>query len=293
VFAEFRAALRQRDLQEWADAFRGTTAYLCKNRASLPYRAVVVDETQDLAPGELKLIRALVPEGQNDLFLVGDAHQRIYGRRQTLKQCDIHVVGRSSRLRLNYRTTDEIRSWSTALLRDCPIDDLDGETDSDRGYMALLHGAKPEVRHFGSLKEELAFIVTRIKELLEADAAEHICLTARTHHLLRADYARALDEAHIPFVELDKQEESDAGEGVRLATMHRVKGLEYPHMLIAGINADAMPLHSILERTDDPGERAECELRERCLLYVAATRARDTLTVSHWGEASKFLPSQY
>jgi len=289
VFSEFRSVLGRRGLQEWADAEREAAAYLRANQGSLPYRAVVVDETQDLSPGQLRLIRAMAPEAPNDIFLVGDAHQRIYGRRQTLKHCGINVVGRSSRLRLNYRTTDEIGRWSTALLHGTPMDDLDGGTDDSRGYMSLLHGVKPEVHLFGGLKEELAFVVSHIKRLLEVGRAEHVCLTARMTRLLEGDYARALQEAHIPFVELDQQEESDSGEGVRLATMHRVKGLEYPHVLIVGVTADYVPPRSVMDRTDDPAERAELEVQERCLLYVAATRARDTLTITSYGEPSPLL----
>ena len=82
----------------------------------LPYRAVVVDESQDFHPEEWKLIRALVPAGANDLFLVGDAHQRIYGRKVVLSRCGIAIQGRSSRLRINYRTTEQIRAWAVAML---------------------------------------------------------------------------------------------------------------------------------------------------------------------------------
>src|SRR5436305_2280547 len=86
------------------------------NRPKLPYRAVLVDEAQDFHAEEWRLIRALVPEGPNELFLVGDAHQRIYGRKVVLAQCGISIQGRSSRLRINYRTTEQIRAWATAIL---------------------------------------------------------------------------------------------------------------------------------------------------------------------------------
>lgn len=79
VFEEFRSALKDKGKHEWLQVIQETRRYLEKKKSILPYRAVVVDESQDFHPEEWKLIRALVPEGANDLFLVGDAHQRIYG----------------------------------------------------------------------------------------------------------------------------------------------------------------------------------------------------------------------
>lgn len=206
-----------------------------------------------------------------------------------LKHCGIHVVGRSSKLRLNYRTTEEIRNWSVALLEGQPIDDLDGGTDDQRGFLSLLHGDPPEVKAFEELQDELEFVVGRVRELLAIGPPEHICIVARVRRLLHADYAPALAQAGIPHTELDAREESDSGEGVRLATMHRVKGLEFPHMLVVAVNAGVLPLPAAVEAAADAAEQAERETQERCLLYVAATRARDTLTISAYGEPSPFL----
>jgi hypothetical protein len=79
VFEEYRSALRDKGKYEWLQVIQETRRYLEKKREILPYRAVVVDESQDFHPEEWKLIRAMVPRDANDLFLVGDANQRIYG----------------------------------------------------------------------------------------------------------------------------------------------------------------------------------------------------------------------
>ena len=154
IFEEYRSALKDKGKQEWLFVIRETRQYLEKKKSILPYRAVVVDESQDFHPEEWKLIRALVPEGANDLFLVGDAHQRIYGRKLVLKDCGIQIQGRSSQLKINYRTTEQIRNWSMALLQGVQVDDLDGEQDRVKGYKSLLSGQIPEVQRFDSLKRK-------------------------------------------------------------------------------------------------------------------------------------------
>ena len=112
IFDEYRRNLAALGKAEWTDLVRETRLYLANNKTALPYRAIIVDEAQDMHPEELRLIRQMAPEGPNDLFLVGDAHQRIYARPVVLSRCGIQVRGRSSKLRINYRTTEEIRNWS-------------------------------------------------------------------------------------------------------------------------------------------------------------------------------------
>jgi len=247
----------------------------------------VVDESQDFHNEEWKLIRALVPAGANDLFLVGDAHQRIYGRKVVLSRCGISTQGRSSTLRINYRTTEQIRAWAVAMLEGMAVDDLDGEADEDKGYLSLLSGPKPECHRFASAEEEQNLLERKLKELVKVRPPEEICLVARTAKLVKNDYQALLKSLRIENVVLDKSKEGSVG-GVRLATMHRVKGLEFPVMILAGVNSNVMPLR-IAAIEGNPTAKKEHEDRERSLLFVAATRARDQLIVTSWGKPSPFL----
>jgi superfamily I DNA/RNA helicase len=247
----------------------------------------VVDEAQDFHPEEWRLIRALVPPGANDLFLVGDAHQRIYGPKVSLSRCGVSIQGRSSRLRINYRTTEQIRSWAMRILHGVEVDDLDEGRDDERGYRSLLSGPEPEVHHFGGRAEEREFLAATIRSLAAERQPETICLVARTNSLIRDEYGPLLKNLSIPHQILDRGREK-AGGGVRLATMHRVKGLGFPVMLLAGLNARTMPLR-IASLGDDPAALADHEERERSLLFVAATRARDRLIVTSHGTPSPFL----
>src|SRR3989338_126098 len=127
VFAEYRSQLRAANFREPEEAYRDALALLKIEGGSLGIHSIVVDETQDLSAAALSLLRAAVGQGVNDLFLVGDAHQRIYRHKVTLSKVGIDIKGRGRRLKINYRTTDEIRLWATARLANCSIDDLDGQ----------------------------------------------------------------------------------------------------------------------------------------------------------------------
>ena len=119
------------------------------------FTSVVVDEAQDIVAQAWRLIRSIVPSGRNDLFIVGDAHQRIYSRhRVVLGRCGIDIRGRARKLRLNYRTTEETRRWASRLLDRCSIDDLDGGADNNRGVRSVAHGPEPRLRLFQSRDEQ-------------------------------------------------------------------------------------------------------------------------------------------
>jgi hypothetical protein len=128
------------------------------------YDHVVVDEAQDLHPAQWRLLRAVVPEEPDDLFLTGDPHQRIYDARVSLRSLGISVSGRGARLRLNYRSTEEILRWSRALLDGEPVSDLTGDkADSLSGYRSLLHGERPVCEGHGTERAELDAVVGRVR----------------------------------------------------------------------------------------------------------------------------------
>jgi superfamily I DNA/RNA helicase len=201
------------------------------------------------------------------------------------------IQGRSTNLKINYRTTEQIRNWSMALIQGIDVDDLDGDQDREKGYKSLLSGDAPEVRRFDTAEEEGKFLAEAVKELLRHKLAEEICLVARTKKLLEERYQPLLKAAKVPCIVLEKKNEPGES-GVRLATMHRVKGLEFPVMLLAGINSAVVPLR-VSSVEDDATARTEHEERERSLLFVAATRARDHLTVTTFGKPSPFLSRMF
>lgn len=207
----------------------------------------------------------------------------------TLSKCGISVRGRSSKLRVNYRTTEEIRNWAMRVLKGIPVDDLDGGLDDAKGYRSLSHGEAPVVDIYDTYGEEAAALVKHIQEKIEAGLEPmEICVVARTNKML-SDYASALGDAGIRTYEIKRSKTDDRHmPGVRLATMHRVKGLEFTCVFIVGMTKAAMPLKSAL-RNDDPISNEETIASERCLLYVALTRAKKAAYISAYGQASEFI----
>ena len=290
IFSQYRARLLKSNLREAEDSYRDLRVLLTELPTPLPYKAVIVDEAQDMNAEAMRLIRSIIPEqADNDLFIVGDAHQRIYGRPVVLSRCGINIRGRGRRLRLNYRTPDEVRSWAVRLLKNCSFDDLDGATDTVRGYRSLLFGEVPEVLHFARFSDEVNAIIRHIEGLSGSEERHRVCLVARTKYILKL-YDNEL-RAHGMAVHRISEDKSDdpLTPGVRLGTLHRVKGLEFDHMIVAAASADMLPLKKALASSEDLIEQRYTEKKERSLLYVAATRAKKSLLVTSFGEQSQFL----
>lgn len=286
----YRQELDDRGIAETVDILRRARKLVEADPGPPRYRAVVVDETQDFSLEALRLVRALAgPERPDDLFLVGDAHQRIYGRPVALGSAGINVRGRRSQeLRLNYRTTAAICRWSLGALGREEVDDLDEGVASRRGYVSLREGQPPQVHRFEDPAEETAFVVAEVKRLLAAGTPpEAICITARRSFALRDRFLDALEGEHIAADILDREEPRHPS--VRLATMHRIKGLEFPVVFAASVNEDEVPLRTPELASEDPVVKHRTEVAERCLLYVAASRARDALYVTAHGAPSPFL----
>lgn len=289
VLARYRELLDEAGKVEWPDVVRNARLWIERNGIDVPYRAVLADEVQDFDAGELRVLRAMVSAGANDLFLVGDGHQRIYGQPVALGGCGIDIRGRSRRLKVNYRTTEQIRNFAVAVLEGQEVDDLDGGSDSLKGYTSLRAGGRPELVHHEDEAAEARFVVDTLRRWLAAGPGAEVCVAARTNALVRDRYQRLLAEAGIPCVLV--QTESDdrlPQDAVRLATMHRMKGLEFRRVLLGGVQAGTVPAR---RRFPDEAARAMHELRERCLFYVASTRARDELVVTGFGGRSPFLGS--
>ncbi len=300
VFEEYRAQLAERNVMEVADCYRAAAALLERERSdadagSAPasrsgtFASVVVDEAQDMVAPAWRLIRRIVPSDANDVFIVGDAHQRIYSRhRVVLGRCGIEIRGRARKLRLNYRTTEETRRWASGLLERRSIDDLDGGPDDNHGVRSVAHGPEPRTMHFRTRNQQAAWIVRYLTDLSSREESlRGICIVARTRYE-RDAVGEELMEAGLPLELLEAEAPDDAAGGVRLATMHRVKGLEFDRMVIASVNENLVPLAATVHE-DDNRERAAAETAERALLYVAATRAKKDLTVLSFGTPSPFL----
>lgn len=291
VFEEMRRLLALKGLMTFEDACVMAQGLVQENPGLVQYEYVVVDETQDLDQQALKLLALVAKqssESEPAIFLVGDSHQRIYARQASLGACGINVRGRrSTRLKLVYRTTEEIRRTAESVLLGELYDNLDGEAEGAgelKESFGKRHGTLPLILSASNAREEVDLVLEQIRENNYED--NEACVVFRTKELLQA-FKSELDCRRIDNVVI-KSGENSKRPGIRLSTMHRVKGLEFKLLFIADCNENVIPLNKALQ-SQDKAEKRYKELAERSLFYVACSRARDRLLICHTGAPSKYI----
>lgn len=268
VFEEYRGQLASRKLKEVDDAYREVAALMDEEikagKVPAAYSAIVIDETQDLGPQALRLLRAMIASNPNDLFFVGDGHQRIYTRNKAaMSKCGIDIRGRSKKLYLNYRTTDEIRRQAVAVLEGCEIDDLDDGHDETKRYKSLSHGPVPSVIEVASTEGALSQALEMAKAWIAQDGEEvhsTTCVIAESKKA-RDALAKHFEVNGLKAAVIDETQNAGTANGVTyFATMHRAKGLEFDRVIVSAPKA----------YFGDPLETDS----KRKLVYVALTRAK-------------------
>lgn len=290
VFDNYQNLMKEKQVRDINTAMYESTKLLQAAGNRVGYAHIIVDEGQDFSDNAYRLLRALTgEEHENDLFIVGDSHQRIYRNHPTLSKCGINVRGRSSILRINYRTTEEIRKYAFALLSGISFDDLDDDIDLGDRCQSLTHGEIPIIKNCKDAGGEFEYILDEIKKLQAAGVAlKDICIVARTKKLVD-DYIAQLTKAGLRSYAIKRNKSDDRSyDGLRIATMHRVKGLEFKYVFIVAINNRIVPLPSAINRTDAISE-TETITSEKCLLYVAMTRAQKGVYITSYGKASDFI----
>ena len=283
-----------RAIQQVTDALaaegKSTFTQLANEAADLvagpEYDHVIIDEAQDIHTAQWRLLRRLVAEGPDDLFIVADPHQRIYDRHVSLANLGINVRGRSTKLKLNYRTTQEILTWSVPLLGLTPAQGLDDSADTLEGYRSPIHGRRPVVKGYPDQDAELDGLVEQVRAWLEADVEPSAIAVAARYVWVARKAAMRLKDEGIPAYQVPSK-----SPGVQVGSMHKMKGLEFRCIAVIGVDDKSMPAaNAITPESEDAKAHAQDVQKERCLLFVASTRARDHLYVSYAGSPSPFLP---
>lgn len=248
---------------------------------------VLVDEGQDLAPAHWCLLRALAAEGPDDITIAEDAHQRIYGGRLVLSRYGIKTQGRSRSLRLNYRTTAENLRFGVDILSGANYENDEG-FDAPTTYRSARNGPEPVVQRFSSLTDELDFVASQIRQWTDDNnvAKESIGVLVRENK----DRDRVLAGINDRGVSIRSVDRDPVMSGTPVVmTMHRAKGTEFVKVIVMGVSDGALPAPFRDPNLSEP-DRDDMLLKERSVLYVATTRARDELVVTYSGTASSLLP---
>jgi len=285
IFSKVRDELRAKALTTAAGLFTSVTRHF-RERPEKPYTHVVVDEAQDLGVAELRFLASIVPSSPDSLFFAGDIGQRIFQQPFSWKGLGVDIRGRSFTLKVNYRTSHQIRRKADYLLPD-NVRDVDGEGDERRGTVSVFDGLEPVVVIAPSVEDEALAAAAFLNGLLkEGIPPREIGIFCRSNDEL-ARVAKITEVAGLKTTSSLSAKQAD--DAVLIGTMHLAKGLEFRAVLVVACDEGVLPLASRIADVADEFELDEVVATERQLLYVAATRARDHLFISGVAPSSEFL----
>ncbi len=286
VFDAVRARLADQGRVTMAGVHRAVAQAITDSGAR-PYDFAIVDEAQDVSVPQLRFLAALGAARPDGLFFAGDLGQRIFRQPFSWSSLGVEIRGRSSILRVNYRTSHQIRTAADRLLA-LELADVDGNKEDRRGTVSVFNGPVPEIQLFDSASDESEFVGERLAAwMADGMAAHEMAVFVRSDaQLARAE--EALRKAGVDYRVVGPRMDTTHGKA-SLTTMHRAKGLEFRAVAVMACDDEVVPLQDRIETVTDDSDLEEVYNTERHLLYVACTRARDHLLVTAVEPGSEFL----
>ena len=286
-FEALQKQLKRSGIRSWANVLYDVSEYYNRSGKKL-FSHSIVDECQDIGPAEIHFICSLTATSDESLFFCGDIGQRLYQPLYSWRTEGVDFEDRIFVLEVNYRTSRQIRASSDKLLPD-EIHDLDGNTENRRKLISLISGPEPRIELFPNEQAEIDYVSARIQALIDTGyTAQEIGIFVRTVNLVKRAEGAVSKAGQISFLLSDIQHTQ--ARKIAIGTMHRAKGLEYRSVIIIGCDKRYMPLANSLAEASTDEQKNEVETLERNLLYVACTRARDSLLITGQAPGSKFLP---
>ncbi|HET6386466.1 MAG TPA: 3'-5' exonuclease [Armatimonadota bacterium] len=286
IFERVRASLAEQGFVTKADLYSRLANDIAGGGRS-PYDFAVVDEAQDVSAAQLRLLAALGGGRPDSLFFAGDLGQRIFQLPFSWRSLGVDIRGRSATLKINYRTSHQIRAQADRLLG-AEVTDVDGVTEDRRATISVFNGPPPDIRALGTPEEEIEvvarWLAARTKEGVKPEEMGVFVRSSSEIPRARA----AVEAAGLPLALLDSDVKL-SGDQVSVATMHLSKGLEFRSVVVMACDDEVLPLQARMEALADASDLEEVYDTERHLLYVACTRARDHLLVTGVRPISEFL----
>jgi mRNA-degrading endonuclease RelE of RelBE toxin-antitoxin system len=286
IFEKVKAAMKANQLITLSQMFTDLATFYSTN-VSRPFEFIITDEAQDVSIAQLRFLAALGTDSGNSLFFAGDLGQRIFQQPFSWKALGVDVRGRATTLRINYRTSHQIRMKADRLLGP-EMADVDGIVEQRKSTISAFNGPPPTIQTLDSTEAEAKSVSDWLKARTQEGLLPHeVAIFVRSGAEL--ERARAAAElAAIPFKVLDDRVETVHGKA-SIATMHLAKGLEFRAVAVMACDDEIIPLQQRIETVADDSDLEEVYNTERQLLYVACTRARDHLLVTSVTPASEFL----
>ncbi len=286
IFERVRDDLNAQGLSTSSTVFTALADALTRAK-NLPFDFAVVDEAQDISISQLRFFAALGADCPNGLFFAGDLGQRIFQQPFSWKSLGVDIRGRSRTLRVNYRTSHQIRTQADRLLGP-EVTDVDGNIEDRSDTVSVFNGPTPTIQVFKTEGEEIEAVANWLRDQTKAGLSPHeIGVFVRS--AAQFDRAKnAMQEAAMPYKILDDHVETASGHA-SVCTMHLAKGLEFRAVAVMACDDEIIPLQDRIQTVGDDADLQDVYDTERHLLYVACTRARDQLFVTSVEPASEFL----
>lgn len=286
IMEQMRQRLAKRGATTKAAVFTKLASVVAQSKHP-PYDFAVVDEAQDIGVAHLRFLAALGARREDALFFAGDLGQRIFQTPFSWKSLGVDVRGRSRTLRVNYRTSHQIRAQADRLLVG-EITDVDGNKEDRRHTVSVFNGPAPLIQRFSSNAEESAAVAKWISERINGGVVAHeIAIVVRS----AAEFSRAeaaVKQAGANAKLLDEKMTAASG-CIAICPMHLAKGLEFRAVAVMACDDEVIPNKERIEAVGDTGDLQDIYDTERQLLYVACTRARDHLCITSTEPSSEFL----
>jgi mRNA-degrading endonuclease RelE of RelBE toxin-antitoxin system len=286
IFEDVRYRLRSKEVITYSGMFNRLASHF-EDSARSPFDFVVVDEAQDVSIAQLRFLAALGASRPNKLFFAGDLGQRIFQQPFSWKALGVDVRGRSTTLRINYRTSHQIRIQADRLLGP-EVSDVDGNVEDRRATVSLFNGPLPIIKILNNVAEETRVVGEWLTARTREGVQPHeVAVFVRSSGELERAKAAA-EYAGLPSKLLDDNVETASGK-ISIGTMHLAKGLEFRAVAVMACDDEVIPLQERIETVADDADLEDVYNTERQLLYVACTRPRDHLLVTSVAPASEFL----
>jgi hypothetical protein len=287
IFSNVRSELAAKGLLTEAGLFSQLAARIAKGSAS-PFDFIVIDEAQDVGVSQLRFLAALGRNRPDSLFFAGDLGQRIFQPPFSWKALGVDIRGRSTTLKINYRTSHQIRKQADRLLG-ATLTDVDGNSESRKGTTSVFNGPSPDIRGFSAVAGEAEAVSQWLSERANADHIQPHEIGVFVRSAAQLDRAQdAVRRSGLKAKVLDETVDVSVG-SVSVGTMHLAKGLEFRAVAVMVCDDEVIPLQERIENAADDSDLEEIYNTERHLLYVACTRARDYLLVTGVKPVSEFL----
>lgn len=278
IISEYFEMLNEAEKTEWWLLIKNVI-YMIDHKKDRSYTAIIVDESQDFGMPEYRLLRALVDEKEDDLFIVGDIRQRIYDNRANFSKCNINIKGnRTRKLNINYRNTYEIGSFAQNIIDGISFKEFDDVEFENIKASYVIRGAEPIIKNFTNKNMESDFVCKEIMEIVSLGISyNEIAVIARTNKYVES-IGEMLRNEGIAFASFEEVNPITRN-SVYVGTMHGIKGFEFKVVFLIGVNDKLLPLKNHLNYLKYENEIEAFIKQEKSLLYVSLTRARDLVYV--------------